>query len=273
MIAGIAPSLLGIERKNLMLAFLQRKGRAILGGLLTGGLLTAALVALPLPSSSAPVLQGKVVRVSDGDTLVVQIDPNRQERVRLIGIDAPEMSQKPWGEHAKAFAEHLALGKSVRLEADVQPRDQYGRFLAYAYVGETFINYELVREGHAVLLTYPPNVAHVEDFKRAQHLAREEGKGIWHATNGLPESPREHRRQKRSGSATPEKTRASERPSRPVSETVLSEGAVIANAKSRIYHDQTCASGATIGESNRIVLPSAAEAAAKGFTACKRCGS
>ena len=101
-----------------MLAWFTGKGRAILGGLLV-----AALLTLPLPASGAPALQGKVVRVSDGDTLVVQVDPNRQEKVRLVGIDTPEMAQEPWGERAKAFTERLALGKMVRLETDVQPRD------------------------------------------------------------------------------------------------------------------------------------------------------
>lgn len=254
-----------------MLGNLMGKGRHLLGGLLV-----AALVALPLPASSAPVLQGKVVRVSDGDTLVVQVDPNRQEKVRLVGIDTPEMAQEPWGERAKAFTERLALGKMVRLESDVQPRDQYGRLLAYAYVGKTFINYELVRQGYAMLLTYPPNVAHVEQFTQAQKLARAEGKGIWNTRDGLDQSPRDYRRQKRNGGAA----------SAPVADALpkgaasnpagkkgaMSPGAVIANGKSRVFHDQACSSGASISTANRIVLPSAADAKSKGFTACKRCG-
>jgi micrococcal nuclease len=257
-----------------MLENLMGKGRHLLGGLLV-----AALLALPLPTSSAPVLQGKVVRVSDGDTLVVQVDPNRQEKVRLVGIDTPEMAQEPWGERAKAFTERLALGKMVRLESDVQPRDQYGRLLAYAYVGKTFINYELVRQGYAMLLTYPPNVAHVEQFTQAQKLARAEGKGIWNTRDGLDQSPRDFRRQKRSGTN-------GGAASAPVADALpkgaastlagnkgsLSPGAVIANGKSRVFHDQACSSGASIGTANRIVLKSAADAKSKGFTACKRCG-
>lgn len=255
-----------------MLGLRWEKGRLILGGLLT-----AALLALPLPASSAPALQGKVVKVSDGDTLVVQVDPNRQEKVRLLGIDTPEMAQKPWGERAKTFTERLALGKVVRLETDVQPRDQYGRLLAYAYVGKTFLNYELVRQGYAMLLTYPPNVAHVDQFTQAQKLARQEGKGIWNSKDGLDQSPRDFRREKRNGGASGGASNgASGRASAGVSESALDRAptatSVIANAKSRIFHDQTCPSGASISPANRIVLPSAADAKAKGYTACKRCG-
>lgn len=272
-----------------MLGRLTGMGRTILGGLLT-----AALLALPLPADSAPALQGKVVKVSDGDTLVVQVDPNRQEKVRLVGIDTPEMAQKPWGERAKAFTERLALGKVVRLEADVQPRDQYGRLLAYAYVGKTFINHELIRQGYAMLLTYPPNVAHVEEFTQAQKLARQEGKGIWSSKDGLKQSPRDFRREKRSGSSSgsqaagtlnaPGESQANARTTSARATGAGAEGAVtaspirkgagavIANAKSRVFHDQTCSSGASISEANRLVLPSAADAKAKGFTACKRCG-
>ncbi len=268
-----------------MLALITGKGRAILGGLLV-----AALLALPLPASGAPALQGKVVRVSDGDTLVVQVDPNRQEKVRLVGIDTPEMAQEPWGERAKAFTERLALGKMVRLETDVQPRDQYGRLLAYAYVGKTFINYELVRQGYAMLLTYPPNVAHVETFKKAQEQARKEGRGIWNPSSGLDQSPRDFRREKRNGTSSGSKQSgtldaAPAREARTTgaratgatasgahAEGALSATSVIANAKSRVFHDQSCSSGASIGAANRIVLKSAAEAKSKGFTACKRCG-
>ena len=263
-----------------MLGLRWEKGRLILGGLLT-----AALLALPLPASSAPALQGKVVKVSDGDTLVVQVDPNRQEKVRLVGIDTPEMAQKPWGERAKTFTERLALGKVVRLETDVQPRDQYGRLLAYVYVGKTFLNYELVRQGYAMLLTYPPNVAHVDQFTQAQKLARQEGKGIWNSKDGLEQSPRDFRREKRNGGASGGASgRASGNASNGASggaSAGMTEGAldraptatsVIANAKSRIFHDQTCPSGASISQANRIVLPSASDAKAKGYTACKRCG-
>lgn len=257
-----------------MVGLVQRIGKALLGGMLA-----AALVAVPLPADAGPSMQGKVIKVSDGDTLVVQLDPNRSEKVRLLGIDTPEMAQEPWGARARAFTEGLALGKVVRLETDVQMRDRYGRLLAYAYVGKTFLNYEIIRQGHAMLLTYPPNVAHVDDFTRAQKLAREEGKGIWNPKDGLDQSPRDFRRQKRDGGTSsrdryePAASGARSAGARSAgSAQPVSAGSVVGNSKSRVFHDGTCTYGAKIGAENRVVMPSAASAKAKGFTPCKRCG-
>jgi micrococcal nuclease len=67
----------------------------------------------------------------------------------------------------------------VRLELDVQPRDQYGRLLAYVYVGEVVVNAELVRQGYALLSTVPPNVTHEALFVRLQREAREARRGLW----------------------------------------------------------------------------------------------
>lgn len=253
-----------------MVGMVQRIGKALLGGMLT-----AALLALPLPADAGPSMQGKVIKVSDGDTLVVQLDPNRSEKVRLLGIDTPEMAQEPWGARARAFTEQLALGKVVRLETDVQMRDRYGRLLAYAYVGKTFVNQSIIRQGHAMLLTYPPNVAHVEEFTRAQKLAREEGKGIWNPKDGLDQSPRDFRRQKRDGgdSSRDRVAPADSADRAPESaQAPASAGSVIGNSKSRVFHDSSCTYGAKIGSENRVVMPSAASAKAKGFTPCKRCG-
>lgn len=120
----------------------------------------------------------QVIRVIDGDTLVVEV-AGRQERVRLIGIDAPPKTLRPWGWRATWILKTLVRGKKVRLEMDVQPRDRYGRHLAYVSVDGTFVNVELLRSGYAVLLTVPPNVKHVEAFRQAQVEAREKGVGIW----------------------------------------------------------------------------------------------
>jgi micrococcal nuclease len=141
----------------------------------------------------AETLNGLCVAVYDGDTLTIQVG-ERKEKIRLLGIDAPEMKQAPWGKRSRDFARSLALSKQVRIETDVQPRDRYGRLLGYAYVGDTFINHELIRQGHAVLLTYPPNVKHVELFTAAQKDARSKGLGIWDPKSPLDVTPRDFRR-------------------------------------------------------------------------------
>jgi micrococcal nuclease len=133
-----------------------------------------------------------VTRIVDGDTL--ECDPGA--RVRLIGIDTPERSQPPFGGQATAALARLApVGGTVELELDVEPRDRYGRLLAYVWVADTLVNWRLVRDGWALLLTYPPNVQYVEWFTRAQQRAREEQRGLW-SSGGFDCPPVEHRRRR-----------------------------------------------------------------------------
>lgn len=156
---------------------------ALLAGFLT---LASAFPAL------AATYTGQYVSNHDGDTITVRIK-GKKEKVRLIGIDTPELAQKPWGPKARDFTRRLTQGKTLRLETDVEPRDRYGRLLAYVYVGKTFVNRALAEEGYALTLTYPPNVAHVEDFTAAVRRAREAKRGFW-AEGGLAESPADYRR-------------------------------------------------------------------------------
>jgi micrococcal nuclease len=139
-----------------------------------------------------------VEKVYDGDTVGAVVGKHFQ-KIRLIGIDAPEMGQRPWGRRAKRHIEKLIDRASwrVRIEYDVETRDQYGRILAYLWtVRGKMINNEMVRDGYALLYTFPPNVKHVAELRAAQKLARSEGRGIW-SPNGLKELPSEYRRQHR----------------------------------------------------------------------------
>ena len=82
-----------------------------------------------------------VVKVIDGDTVILSTG----EKVRYIGINAPEMGE-PFYMEAKRENRKLVLGKEVELEFDREERDQYKRLLAYIFVGDTFVNYELLWE-------------------------------------------------------------------------------------------------------------------------------
>jgi micrococcal nuclease len=127
-----------------------------------------------------------VARVVDGDTIRVRIG-GHEERVRLIGIDTPE-SVKP-GTPVQCYAlaasartkALLPAGTPVRLVRDVEERDRYGRLLAYVYRVRDglFVNLSLVREGYAVALTIPPDVAHTAEFVAGAREAREKGRGLW----------------------------------------------------------------------------------------------
>jgi len=130
--------------------------------------------------------QATVVRVVDGDTIVVTAS-GHQERVRLIGIDTPE-SVKP-NTPVQCFALEasartkalLPVGTTVRLERDAELRDRYKRLLAYVYrePDGTFVNLVLAREGFALPYTFPPNVAHADDFVAAASEARQDHRGLW----------------------------------------------------------------------------------------------
>ena len=134
-----------------------------------------------------------VVRVVDGDTIKVRIG-GRTDRVRLLGIDTPE-SVKP-GTPVQCFAieasDHtkqlLPTGTRVRLVLDLEPRDRYGRLLAYVYRASDglFVNLALARDGYARTFTYPPNVAHADELVRAVQDARSADRGLWRTCGVRP---------------------------------------------------------------------------------------
>jgi micrococcal nuclease len=150
----------------------------------------------PLPSEKQ-IGRGfvPVVAVYDGDTLGVIIN-NKREKVRLTGIDAPEIGQTPWGARAKQYLQTLVSEAhwQVKLEFDVEQRDRYGRILAYLMTPDgKHINLLMVKNGYAMLYTIPPNVRYASGLAAAQTEAREKKIGIW-SEQGLKERPRDYRR-------------------------------------------------------------------------------
>ena len=131
---------------------------------------------------------GEVTKITDGDTIHVEIGGG-DETVLLIGLDTPDSvdPRSPvecFGNEASAhLAELIPLGTEVRLVRDVEARDRYGRLLAYVYrqPDDLFVNLAMARDGYAAQATFPPNVAHVEDFTEAVAEARDAGRGLWSA--------------------------------------------------------------------------------------------
>jgi micrococcal nuclease len=138
-------------------------------------------------SGSGSTSRARVVRVVDGDTILVSAG-GREERVRYIGVDTPE-SVKPgtpvqcFAKRASAYNKRLVAGRTVRLVQDVEARDRYGRLLAYVYrePDGLFVNAELARGGYARTLTIPPNVAYAARFRALAAEARDAGRGLWRA--------------------------------------------------------------------------------------------
>ena len=139
------------------------------------GLIPEGLIPHWLDDKSSSTQNGEVYcdRVVDGDTIVVLMD-GKKEKVRMIGIDTPESvhpdksTNTPMGKIASKYTKDHLEGQYVRLETDVQERDKYGRILAYVYLDDKMFNKTLLEEGLANLMTIPPNVKYVDEFKRIE---------------------------------------------------------------------------------------------------------
>jgi micrococcal nuclease len=131
--------------------------------------------------------------VQDGDTIRCR----GGERVRLLLIDTPELTQRPFGDQARrALARLVPPGTRVTLETDRQPRDRFGRLLAYVRAPDSsLVNEAMLDSGYAVVLYYSPNGLRRAEFEAAEAAARAAGRGL-HAEGGFACSPIEHRRKR-----------------------------------------------------------------------------
>ncbi|MDR7422918.1 MAG: thermonuclease family protein [Armatimonadota bacterium] len=150
------------------------------------------------PPAPATLVHAAVTQVIDGDTIRVRRGLGASERVRLIGIDAPEVYAGAHldevgrrthrsraeiltqGRRARAFARRHLAGRTVGLEFDVERLDRHGRTLAYVWLPDgTMFNVRIVREGYAQALTVPPNVRYAALFVACQREARAAMRGLW----------------------------------------------------------------------------------------------
>lgn len=173
------------------------RGRVLPVGLIGGPVL--ALIAACAPTSAPadraavtpPVIE--VVEVIDGDTMVVDFG-NRRETIRLLGIDTPESvdpnrPRQCFGPEAtRRLTAMLESGGELRLERDAEPRDRYGRLLAYVFVDDVLVNEVLLGEGFAALAIYEPNTAYRTRLAAAELRARTAVVGLWRACGG-PDVP------------------------------------------------------------------------------------
>lgn len=130
---------------------------------------------LQQPPQTVEEIQNPIVTfVVDGDTIEI----NSGERVRLIGIDAPESGSPYYSESRNKLSE-LVLNKQVKLEKDISDKDRYGRLLRYIYMGSLFVDLEMVRQGYATVYTYPPDIKYSEQFLSVEQQARTQKLGLW----------------------------------------------------------------------------------------------
>lgn len=130
--------------------------------------------------------QVTVAKVVDGDTLTVAFSNGTKEKVRLLLIDTPEsvhptIGVQPFGVEASDYAKQvLKVGSKVTIEIGNPERDKYNRLLGYVFVDGKNFNQLMLEKGYArVAYVYPPNTKYLDEFKKAEEIAKEQKLGIW----------------------------------------------------------------------------------------------
>jgi micrococcal nuclease len=143
----------------------------------------------PAFGPTSPTVEAQVVRIVDGDTIVVAFG-GTDHKLRYIGMDTPETvdpnSPVQWmGSQATAANTALVAGKTVYLEKDVSEVDRYDRLLRYVWLANgaawTLVNLELVKHGVASAISYPPDVKYDARYAEAELVAKKSALGLWGA--------------------------------------------------------------------------------------------
>jgi len=139
----------------------------------------------PGTASSSSGATVPVLKVTDGDTIHVRYQ-GRDERVRLIGVNTPEVDwyggdAQCFGDEAGRYAQGRLTGATVQLAFDVDLRDRYDRLLAYVYLGSELFNLTLVQQGYARADPVPPDTKMASLFAGAEAQARQADRGLWSA--------------------------------------------------------------------------------------------
>lgn len=199
-------------------------------------------------------ISGRVVGVSDGDTITVLIQRNRQIKVRLAGIDAPEKGQD-YSDTAKRMLSSLVFLQSVTVEGN--KIDRYGRLVGKVLVINKDVNLALVQLGLAWHFKKYDSEQTVQD-RKAYALAEVEARtarlNLWSYPN--PIAPWDYREGiVPTGGVIPSNER----------------GQVIGNKNSKIYHVPGCQSYSKVSEKNRVYFRNEREALSAGFRKAKNC--
>jgi len=239
-----------------------------------------SLLGLLLSSPSyAKIYQGQVVKVFDGDTILVRVK-GHEEFVRLREIDAPEVAgrrqkgQEPWGRKAREFALSRVKDRKVRLETvDRDERDVYHRLLAYVFIGDAFLNREMIQSGNAFFYRPSNQGKYASRLEEAERIARNQGKGVWDRKNGLKETPKEFRArtQREEGLFSSQKRPSGRDPGKRVLEEVpVPPDKIVGNKRTMVYHLPGSSSAPKVSSKNRVFFDSPDEAEKAGFRKANR---
>jgi endonuclease YncB( thermonuclease family) len=149
-------------------------------------LVMAAVLALLSAAASADTLTGRVIGVSDGDTLTVLDDDRKQHKVRLSGIDSPEKKQ-PFGQVCKQSLSDLTYDRAVRVEWD--KLDRWGRLIGRVVVNGQDVNLVQLERGCGWHYKKYQNEQPLGDrlaYNAAEESARTSGVGLWASNGPMP---------------------------------------------------------------------------------------
>ncbi len=154
-------------------------------------LFLATLIGGTAHAATPRTLTAKVERVSDGDTITAFTSNQTMLRIRLLGIDAPEVVHgekpgQPYGEEARDYLDHLIGGKIVRVDA--YGPDKYKRVLAVVWDEQVNVNVLMVAMGYAEVYRGAPCQAYCQQLEDAEAKARRDRVGMW-APGDMYESP------------------------------------------------------------------------------------
>lgn len=143
----------------------------------------------------ALTFDGQVVSVHDGDTVTVKAKYGEIYKVRLLGIDAPELAQGEWGLKSRDYLTSLVLDKYVVIDTDPHAGeyDKYHRLLGYIHLKDSniLVNADMLKEGYAFKFKYERLVSEAE-LINSESVAKSASIGVWSATD--LQNPSEYRK-------------------------------------------------------------------------------
>jgi len=201
-------------------------------------LLAIAIIFLlfPIYPCQAKEQEYLVTKIIDGDTVLLE----NGNIVHYLGVNAPKLRGKEGGgdffaREAIRQNKSLVFLKKVRLEFDVEKKDQEGRLLAYVFVKDLFVNGELVRLGFARAAVSPPNLKYKELFLKYEKGASDKYAGLWQEGKGE------------------------------------SEPYYVGNKRSYVFHKPSCPLVNRIPEKNKIIFRTRVDPIRIGYVPCKTC--
>lgn len=215
-------------------------------------LISPLLLLCCLLSGDALAFQGKVVGISDGDTITI-MNNGIGEKIRLYGVDCPEKGQD-FGKRAKHFTSDMVFGKIVTVDTVV--KDRFGRTVGIVKVSGRCLSEEIIRSGMGWLYRKYCDKPICRQWSILEGQARSSKVGLWSHPNPTPPWEFRHPNKKTASSLN-------------FSSGSVAQGVFHGNSSSRIFHAPSCA--AYNCKNCTVIFQNSKEALAAGYRPCGKC--